>query len=363
MASAAKIAHSAPETLPADFSEWDGADNRPAQPVKANGIKAVPESAAVRKPSPQPAKPRVEASAVPARLRNTPSLMPATLYADVEDFSQPFRVDRADSRDLSFTFEGESESKNKVILTVVAAGSIVFLLVLGMLIYPRFLSKKSVAEHSFVSQPAAIEEAASTTMQSTTTQSRLTEARVATVAAPVSSQTTAEATQVPVPHVESEMMNKQLNAPVRIPQDMKVVTNKEAPPSPGFGAAGIANLSENGNGSMGSVFGAQAQPKVKVDAPKIVNISAGVAGGLLIQKTAPSYPTVAKTARVSGTVVLEATISKTGTIEDLHVVSGPEILRKAAMDAVRTWRYKPYKLNDIPVEVATTVSVIFNLGG
>jgi protein TonB len=84
---------------------------------------------------------------------------------------------------------------------------------------------------------------------------------------------------------------------------------------------------------------------------------------MLIQKTQPIYPPIAKAARVSGTVVLQATISKTGSIENLHVVNGPAMLQQAAMDAVRTWRYKPYLLNNEPVEVETTVNVIFTLGG
>jgi len=62
-------------------------------------------------------------------------------------------------------------------------------------------------------------------------------------------------------------------------------------------------------------------------------------------------------------VVLQATISKTGTIENLKVVSGPAMLTGAALDAVRTWRYRPYLLNNEPVEVDTTVNVIFTLGG
>jgi protein TonB len=100
---------------------------------------------------------------------------------------------------------------------------------------------------------------------------------------------------------------------------------------------------------------------VKVDAPKIVNVSAGVAVGLLIQRMPPVYPQIARTARVSGTVVLQATISKSGAIEGLHVVSGPDMLRQAALDAVRTWRYKPFMLNNEPVAVETTVNVIFAL--
>jgi protein TonB len=62
-------------------------------------------------------------------------------------------------------------------------------------------------------------------------------------------------------------------------------------------------------------------------------------------------------------VILQATISKTGTIENLRVVSGPAMLQQAALDAVRNWRYKPYLLNGDPVEVDTQVNVIFSLGG
>ena len=85
--------------------------------------------------------------------------------------------------------------------------------------------------------------------------------------------------------------------------------------------------------------------------------------GLLFNKTVPVYPPIAKAARVSGTVVLEATISKTGVIEDLHVISGPAMLIQAALDAVRTWQYRPYLVNGEPVEVETTVNVVFTLGG
>jgi protein TonB len=102
---------------------------------------------------------------------------------------------------------------------------------------------------------------------------------------------------------------------------------------------------------------------VQAAAPKKVSISAGVMVGMLLQKTQPIYPPIAKAARVSGTVVLQATISKTGQIEGLHVISGPAMLQQAAMDAVKTWRYRPYLLNNEPVEVETTVNVIFTLGG
>jgi protein TonB len=165
--------------------------------------------------------------------------------------------------------------------------------------------------------------------------------------------------QVKVVHVESEMMNNQLTAPTRIPHNISMVSEKETAAS-SFGVAGMEGM--GGGSGMGNFFG-DTGPKVKAAAPKKVNISAGVAVGLLIQKTIPVYPPIAKAARVSGTVVLQATISKQGTIENLHVVSGPAMLQQAAMDAVRTWRYRPYLLNNEPVEVDTTVNVIFTLGG
>jgi periplasmic protein TonB len=77
----------------------------------------------------------------------------------------------------------------------------------------------------------------------------------------------------------------------------------------------------------------------------------------------PVYPPIAKAARISGTVVLSATISKAGTIEGLKVMSGPPMLQNSALEAVRNWRYKPYILNGEPVEVETQINVVFNLGG
>jgi protein TonB len=160
------------------------------------------------------------------------------------------------------------------------------------------------------------------------------------------------------------MMNNQLTAPTRIPHDIKMVTQKEAAPA-SFGVAGMEGLTGGtAGGVMGGIFGnSGSAPKVKVAPPKKVNISAGVAVGMLLQKTMPVYPPIAKAARVSGTVVLQATISKAGSIENLQVVSGPAMLQQAALDAVRTWRYRPYLLNNEPVEVETTINVIFTLGG
>jgi peptidyl-prolyl cis-trans isomerase A (cyclophilin A) len=96
-------------------------------------------------------------------------------------------------------------------------------------------------------------------------------------------------------------------------------------------------------------------------APRRINISAGVAQGMLISKTSPVYPIDAKKAGVSGTVVLSAVIGTDGLIKDLQIVSGPDLLQQAAVDAVKQWRYRPFLLNDEPVEARTTVNIIFTL--
>ena len=159
------------------------------------------------------------------------------------------------------------------------------------------------------------------------------------------------------------MMNNQLTAPTRIPHDIKMVTEKEAPPS-SFGVAGMEGMGSGAAGGViGSVFGDAKPQTVKVAPPKKIAISSGVATGLLVSEVKPIYPPIAKAARQSGTVVLHALISKTGTIEDLKVVSGNAMLQSAALDAVRQWRYRPYMLNGDPVEVDTTINVVFNLGG
>ena len=85
--------------------------------------------------------------------------------------------------------------------------------------------------------------------------------------------------------------------------------------------------------------------------------------GNLIYRIQPEYPALARQVRVQGTVVLRAVISREGTIENLQVLSGHPLLVKAAMEAVRQWRYRPYVLNGEPVEVETQVTVNFILSG
>ena len=85
--------------------------------------------------------------------------------------------------------------------------------------------------------------------------------------------------------------------------------------------------------------------------------------GNLIFRVQPDYPSLARQVRVQGQVILRAVISREGTIENLQVLSGHPMLVRAAVEAVRQWKYRPYLLNGEPVEVETEVKVNFILSG
>jgi protein TonB len=162
------------------------------------------------------------------------------------------------------------------------------------------------------------------------------------------------------------MMTDQLTAPAQIPHEITKVAPEEAPPAPGFGGASAEGLDNSSAKLVRSVLSVDNNgPMVSPDLAKPVltkvAISSGVAAGMFLHGAKPQYPAMAKSARVSGTVVLEATISKAGTIENMRVSSGPAMLRQAALDAVSTWRYRPYLLNGQPVAIDTTISVVFNV--
>jgi len=175
------------------------------------------------------------------------------------------------------------------------------------------------------------------------------------------------ATPVKVVKVVSEVVNGQLRAPTKIPQKVQMIKEEEAPPD--LGAGGVAGGVPGGvpGGSMGGVMGGilSSQPVAvpKVATPQRIRISTGVSQGLLIKRVTPVYPPLARQARIQGTVILQAEISKEGTIQNLQLISGHAMLAPAAIEAVKQWRYKPYLLNGEPVAVDTQVVVNFSLSG
>ena len=151
--------------------------------------------------------------------------------------------------------------------------------------------------------------------------------------------------------------------PPRIIPDHIATADHQPPPTTDAGLAALARESGGSLRGLPDSIGPAAPPQVRVSPAKKPAISSGVMAGNRLSGADPQYPAIARAARVQGTVVLAATISRSGTIENLRVISGPPMLAPAAEEAVRTWRYRPYLLNGEPVEVKTTVNVIFNLGG
>jgi protein TonB len=91
-----------------------------------------------------------------------------------------------------------------------------------------------------------------------------------------------------------------------------------------------------------------------------IDVSSGMMAGYLISSPKPDYPGLARIAHIGGPVVLQAVVAKNGSVLATHVLSGHRLLRGAAQDAVRRWRFRPYIMDGHPVEVSTIVTVRFN---
>jgi periplasmic protein TonB len=162
----------------------------------------------------------------------------------------------------------------------------------------------------------------------------------------------------------SQLLNGQLLAPSKIPKKVEMIKEEEAPPSAGIAGGVIGGVP---GGQAGGVIGSlissthQSAAPVAAEIPKRLKVSQGVGVGMLQSKVEPVYPLIALKAHVQGTVLLRAVISKEGTIENLQLIQGHPMLVEAAINAVRQWRYAPYRLSGEAVEVETTVLVNFHL--
>lgn len=158
-------------------------------------------------------------------------------------------------------------------------------------------------------------------------------------------------------------------ASAETPRNILMTAEPSTPPVIGSSPSGVRD--GTGNGSAGDVWRALgdfvARPAplpVPAPAPNTrVFRSSDLLAGSLVRRVQPVYPALARSARIQGTVVLSAVISKAGTIENVRVVSGHPMLVAAAMEGVSQWRYLPYILNHEPIEVETQIIVSFSLSG
>ena len=171
-----------------------------------------------------------------------------------------------------------------------------------------------------------------------------------------------------VKQIQTDIVNGELRTPTKIPKKVEMIKEDEAPP-PVMASTGVVGGVPGGvpGGSMGGVIGSvlSSTPTVapKIATPQRVRVSQGVSQGLLVRRVQPAYPPLARQARIQGVVILQAQISKDGTIQNLQLISGHPMLAPAAIEAVKQWKYRPYLLNGEPVEVETQIQVNFTLSG
>lgn len=363
-------------TVPPEFKQWDSSPIRAAQP---SGVKAA-EANSRPAIAPAPPTPRPGIAAVPPAPRAAIAPGPAarTAFAPAppargESMQAAVATIPTGAARTHGGIETDADVlalfRNKVVpleenegrpapdwkkLGLIAAGAAALVVVL-LIVFMRPSGKSSSAAPAtqpVASQPGtptAVPAGITATVAGTNPSTAKPSASVP--AAPAASPTASA--DAPAHRVGSEMMDAQLSAPSRISKDVKRTAAEDSP-------GDLAPVAiDGGSGVPGTVFG--GGNKVKVVAP-VAAISAGVAEGMLLHRTEPVYPKFAKDNHIGGTVVLKAKIGKNGTLQDLRVVSGPKILASAALEAAKSWRYRPYMLDNQPVEVDTSISVVFSLG-
>ncbi len=232
--------------------------------------------------------------------------------------------------DSTFESNGRIQTRSRfwMVATLILNGSVLVALILIPLIYPEALPRQAIA---FL------------------------------MAAPPAPTPPRPLVQQPAQanHFLSEIHDGRIFAPPTIPREPFIPTA----PEPGQFDT-VANLDPAASASNDtSIFrGTGSKPIVRTEVNGPMRVSSGVVEAMALRKTPPVYPAIARAAGIQGTVTLQATISKDGAIENPRVAGGPMMLQQAAMDAVKSWRYRPYLLDGSPVEVETTVNVIFTLG-
>jgi protein TonB len=335
------------EKAPSEFAAWDAANLRPVPlpPTPSKRTESRPRPALVperRKTEAVPrAIPSLETPAVPA-IERPPVAVELFRSSGIQTETEP---DEA----------AEKQGANWVRWILIAAGPLVLALVLLVV----FTRQSTPSPNSVKGTPSAPTQSAVDTVANPT----------GPIAKPVpgsplavspASKATSDTVNTPDSQtsagpVSPDAMAAQLVAPTRIKGQIKTTAPVDEPPP---SAPTAVSMDESG-AVPGAMFGAQS--KVRIE-PHVVAISAGVADGMILRKTSPVYPKFAQDAHITGKVNLKATITKQGTIEGIQVLSGPKILAPAAVDAVKTWRYRPYMLDGQPVSVETNITVVFGSG-
>ena len=166
---------------------------------------------------------------------------------------------------------------------------------------------------------------------------------------------------------QSNLADNKLITPPSIPRHVAMISETVAPPQVSYNS-GPGVEGGTGTGSADGILNSigTTRPAVLMPTPPPATRTfrtSNILEGSLIRRVQPIYPPLARTARIQGSVLLAAVISKDGTMQHVQAISGHPMLIQAAVAAVSQWRYRPYILNGEPIEVDTQITVNFILGG
>lgn len=174
-----------------------------------------------------------------------------------------------------------------------------------------------------------------------------------------------------MPRVPQSFFNQnKLFAPQFIPKKVEQIKEQAVPST---AAAGVVGGVVGGvpGGQLGGVLGgilggSRTMPAPPPPKPAVhkgpYRVGGRVQAPQLIRQVQPTYPTLAKQARIQGDVVVDSVIDAQGRVTQMRVVSGSPLLVEAAMQALAQWRYQPTLLNGQPVDVEMLVTMHFQLG-
>jgi periplasmic protein TonB len=167
-----------------------------------------------------------------------------------------------------------------------------------------------------------------------------------------------------------------LVTPIVIPREVVKIIDEPIVPTVGV-VGGVPGGIPGGlaGGVLGGILAANAPPPPAIAPPpppppppappsKLTPVEPVRVGGMVkepkvLKMVPPVYPPLASRARVSGTVILEATLTAQGSVEEIKVVSGHPLLIEAAINCVKQWQYEPTYLNGVPVPIILTAKVHF----
>jgi len=355
-----------------------------ARPEPVSPVRQKPVSAPTVVPIVQPAvtaSTAIASAAAPAPAKEPPAVeKPSTApefvgHASVSAVpSTPVVVQAPSFAALDKGEQADGAGGSKKIFIAVAA--VLALAALGFFGWSRFSSKS--ANTQVASAPQNVTTPATQTPavapQSQSAPAPTQSSPQTSTAAPASSQATSAATvpapskpsastPVPTPRTESENDVAVVKKPAIVVKSSS--SAKKSSQQSEESAPQLPNplALEPANDKHISSLVASVPVNLPKAAPSDLRISQGVSQGLLIKKVPPRYPQNALSMHLQGMVQLEATIDKEGNVKNLKVASGDAILARAAMDAVRQWRYKPYYLDGDPVEIQTQITINFKLPG